>query len=140
MKKIILMILSFVMAVSTVALTGCKKGKNNGSVLEIAVNIGGYGSDGFKAIARKFEEEHEGAKVNVKDVYLRADQLEANLKNPRASKTDLYVTGNGTMLKGYVSKGDKFSSSYKGVILEDISAPQLECPDKLARILNSFFN
>ena len=60
-------------------------------------------------------------RVKVNDVYLRADQLEANLKNPRASKTDLYVTGNGTMLKGYVSKGDKFSSSYKGVILEDIS-------------------
>lgn len=121
MKKIILLVLSFIMTVSTVSLTGCKKGNKNGNVLEIAVNIGGYGSDSFKAIARKFEEEHEGTEVNVSDVYLRADQLEANLKNPRASKTDLYVTGNGTMLKGYVSKGDKFSSSYKGVILEEIS-------------------
>ena len=69
MKKIILMILSFVIAVSTVAFTGCKKDNNNESVLEIAVNIGGYGSDGFKAIARKFEEEHKGTEVNVNDVY-----------------------------------------------------------------------
>lgn len=107
---------------STFGFTSCVKKSDDENTLEISVNIGGYGSESFKAIAKEFEKTHSGVSVVVNDVYLRLDQLEANLKNPRSTTTDLYVTGNGTLLKGYVAKGKSFTASYDGVILEDISS------------------
>lgn len=100
---------------------GCGKSKDDANTLEIAVNIGGYGSEGIRAIAKKFEKENPGVEVKVNDVYLRLDQLEANLKNPKSTTVDLYVTGNGSLLKGYVAKGDSFTDRFDGVILEELS-------------------
>ena len=53
----------------------------------------------------------------------------------------LIVTGSADrQAKKALPAFDIDKENISSVILEDISAPQLECPDKLARILNSFFN
>ncbi len=90
------------------AFTGCGGAKNDPNVLNIVALNAGYGKEWITTLAKKFEEDHPGYKVDLSNVIYQAPSLITSHINSKNNIDDLYISV-GTSWKTYAAQG-KFAA------------------------------
>lgn len=102
-------------------LTGCGGGRDKDAVLNdpsiedtknlyIMHSEGGYGSAWLTAIAKAFEEEHEGVTVHI-DIVKQMAPIDSDIKNYKNSNVDIYM---GRDYGGILNAMNSYKTAYNG--------------------------